>query len=104
MTISDSYPFISASPDLEIVCDCHGPGLVEIKCPASLIGTIPSCDNYEHLEEIDGNLALKKSSPYYYQVQGQMGVTEKRYCDFFVFTFQGHVTVRVMMKHFGKTC
>ena len=95
MTILSSYPFISVSPDLEIDCSCHGPGLVEIKCPASLIGQIPSHNNYHHLEEIHGELFLKKSSQYYFQVQGQMGVTNRTYCDFFVFTFEGYLSVRV---------
>ena len=37
MTVFEDYPFLAATPDLEINCACHGPGLVEIKCPASLI-------------------------------------------------------------------
>ena len=28
-TMFKSHPFISISPDLEINCSCHGPGLVE---------------------------------------------------------------------------
>ena len=95
MTISQQYPFISVTPDLQINCDCHGPGLIEIKCPASLIGQIPSVNNYHHLEEIDGKIVLKHSSEYYFQVQGQMAITGLLYCDFFVFTLKGFLVTRV---------
>ena len=69
MTVDTKYPYISASPDLEINCLCHGPGLVEIKCPASLIGHVPNVQNYhKHIEEVDGEIVLKQSSDYYYQI------------------------------------
>ena len=101
MTIMLDYPYISATPDLEINCLCHGRGLVGIKCPASINNQIPNPKNYHHIEEIDGELSLKKNSEYYYQIQGQMAVTNCSFCDFFVFTFQGYVTCRVNYnKHF----
>ena len=34
--ISEEYPFLSASPDLQVSCECCGTGLVEIKCPYSI--------------------------------------------------------------------
>ena len=37
MTVFEDSPFPAATPDLEINCACHGLGLVEIKCPATLI-------------------------------------------------------------------
>lgn len=42
-----------------------------------------------------GDLELKISHPYYSQVQHQMGVTGIRWCHFFVYTRQGHVTIKV---------
>ena len=90
MTIMESYPYISASPDLEIKCECHGEGVVEIKCPTSIPrGESPSEENYKHLEKHNGIVTLKHSSEYYFQIQGQMAVTEREYGDFFVFTFNG---------------
>ena len=56
MTILQPYSFTSVIPDLEVICFCHGPGLVEIKCPASLIGKRPSVENYHHLELSDGQI------------------------------------------------
>ena len=78
-----------------VQCSCQGPGLVEIKCPASFIGKIPSAENYPHVELIDKKLKLKKTCEYYFQIQGQLGVTGCQYCDFFVFTFQGNFTIKV---------
>ena len=95
MTVLQPYPFISVSPDLEVICSCHGPGLVEIKCPASLIGKVPSIENYHHLELSDGQIKLKRNSEYYFQIQGQMAVTQRMYGDFFIFSFAGNATVRL---------
>ena len=94
MTVFKSHPFISVSPDLEINC-CHGLRLVEIKCPATIIGKVPSAENYKHLEIINEQPYLKKTRPYYFQIQGQLAVTGRQYCYFFVFSFKGHLNIRV---------
>ena len=67
MTVLQPYPFILLSPDLKVICSCHGPGLVEIKCSASLIGKVPSIENYHHLELSDGQIKLKRNSEYCFQ-------------------------------------
>ena len=69
MTVFEEYPYLSATLDMEINCNCHGAGLVEIKCPATLIGKIPSIENYSKHIEKDGNkLQLKSASLYYNQI------------------------------------
>ena len=88
-------PFIAASPDLKVSCECCGEGLVEIKCPYSIKESIPSADNLTYLQIVDGTTILKRNSDYFYQVQGQMAVTELGYTDFFVFTIHGHFTERI---------
>ena len=91
MTISTNNIFVSVSPDLEIDCKCHGPGVVEIKCPASIpIGCSPCSNNYKHLEQYDNGNRLKKTSEYYFQIQGQMAVTKRLYGHFFVFSLSGY--------------
>ena len=66
MTVFEEYPYFSATPDMEINCNCHGAGLVEIKCTATLIGKIPSIKNYsKHIEKDTDKLKLKSTSPYY---------------------------------------
>ena len=83
LAIMADRPFIGASPDLEADCTCCKSGLVEIKCPYSIRDTSPSADNLPYLEFRDGETKLRKNSDYYYQVQGQMGVTNRLYTDFF---------------------
>ena len=95
MMVLQPYPFISVSLDVEVICSCHGPGFVEIKCPASLIGKVPSIENYHDLELSDGQIKLKRNSEYYFHIQGQMAVTQRMYCDFFIFSFAGSATVRL---------
>ena len=48
---------------MEINWNCHGAGLVEIKCPATIIDKIPSIENYStHIEKDGDNLKLKSTS------------------------------------------
>ena len=44
---------------------------------------------------VDGKIALKTNSDYCFQVQGQMGVTGKKYTNFVVFTSHGHFIQRI---------
>ena len=96
MAVFEEYPYLSATRDMEINCNCHGAGLVEIKCPATLIGKIPSIENYsKHIEKDGDKLKLKSTSPYYSQIQGQLASTDRLCCDLFVFSLQGNLTIRV---------
>ena len=95
LTVLKPYTFISVSPDVEVICSYHDPSLVEIKCPARLIGKVPSIEIYHHLELSDDQIKLKRNSEYYFQIQDQMVVTERMYWDFFIFSFSGSTTVRL---------
>ena len=92
----------SATPNMESNCNCHGAGLVEIKCPATLTGKIPSIENYsKHIEKDGDKLKLKSTSPY---------CSQSIYCDLFVyiviclfFYFKETLTIRVStMIYIGK--
>ena len=85
----ESYPFLGVSPD-SVVHDPTSPnpfGLVEIKCPYSARNLSPieagKSPNF-FCDVIGSKLKLKHSHPYYSQVQGQMAVTERYWCDFVV--------------------
>ena len=41
------------------------------------------------MEKIGDQCSLKKSHPYYAQVQGQMAITGAKWCDFIVYTNVG---------------
>ena len=87
MTILQPYPFILVNPDLEVICSCHSPGIVEIKCPANLIGKLLSVENCNHLGLSDGQIKLKRNSEYYFQIQGQIAVTANSFCSFNIFVY-----------------
>lgn len=70
--INKDFPFIHATPDFLLSCDCCGLGCGEVKSPIS----VTNGDFQEYslkassfLENVNGVLKLKKSHNYYYQVQ-----------------------------------
>ncbi len=89
LIIHETDPYIGASPDLLVSCSCHGEGVCEIKCP--LLYDKLTAENYTHIEECEGKLKLKHSSPYYYQIQHQLGVTGRKHAYFFAYTSKDYV-------------
>lgn len=96
LVVCTKNPFLAASPDLVVSCDCHGDRLVEIKCPASVKSAAPSVDNVPYLMlDTEGSVVLKDHHTYYGQIQGQLAITGHQQCDLFVYTEHGNVTVPV---------
>ena len=96
--VLEEYPFLGASPDAAVYDpSLQDPfGLAEIKCPYSFRYVTPaeacSKSNFFCTLKTDGATPqpnLKDSHPYYAQVQGQMGVTQRKWCDFIVYTEKG---------------
>ena len=86
--IHPEHNFIGASPDGLVSCSCCGEGIIEIKCPYSKKDTSIEealLDKKFYLREVDGEIKLSKEHSYCYQVQAQLFVTKKRYCDFICF-------------------
>ena len=97
--ISATYPFIGASPDGVVSCNCHGTGLIEIKCPYSCKEKLPDKDEIppSHcMDFTDGKWLLKRNHAYYYQVQCQLNVCQLDYCDFIVWTEGQHRVDRIL--------
>ena len=93
--IMKSHPFIGASADGILSCNCCGTFVIEIKCPYSIKDMAPSSEHLDYLvssEDENGKCItkLKENHKYYFQVQGQMGVTGVLESYFFVFTHHGH--------------
>lgn len=90
--------FIGASPDAMVFDPSAAPrfGLAEVKCPYSAFRMGMSATEAAELEkgfcleDRDGQLSLKRNHPYFWQVQGQMAVTNAKWCDFVVWL--GHTT------------
>jgi len=89
LVINPVYPFIGATPDGIVSCKCCGNGTIEIKCPFCLKDCMLSEKaDKSCLETTNGNLHLKRTHPYYYQVQTQIFVCETDFCDFVVWSKQ----------------
>ena len=99
--VNPKWPQLGCSPDglVEMSMHCGGAGLLEIKCPAVIKDCHP-LDIKTHLTkkqlanfccsvESDGALKLKRSHSYFYQVQMQMAICEREYCDFVIWSPQG---------------
>jgi len=108
--ISEMHPFLGTSPD-GCVHDpsCSDPfGLVEIKCPFSHRDATPkmacSSKNFcSYLEKTtDGDVVkLKETHAYYCQIQGQMAITQRKWCDFVIYTLKGISVERIYFnEHF----
>ena len=96
MFIHPDYNFLSGSPDLRVSCECHGPGLCEIKCPSVTKGSKPTAENYsDHLVLVNGKSTLHTNSPHYFQMQFQMSVTQTKYCDYYVYVAKGQHQERI---------
>ncbi|CAC5361531.1 unnamed protein product [Mytilus coruscus] len=80
LLINPKYPFMGASPDGRVSCDCFEDILVEIKCPY--------CQRTAEISDriTDGSLRLDKGHAYFYQIQCQLMVAEVQSCDFVVWT------------------
>ena len=87
-------PYLGASPDGKVIDNgCSIPfGLSEVKCAETkfLVTPLDACsDGNFFLENRNGELKLKRNHKYYSQVQGLLGVTGARWCDFVVYTSKG---------------
>lgn len=92
LVVSKCYPFLAATPYARIIdpgCSvCFG--LAEVKCPSTKFNVTPldACSDPSFFMEKNSNThcRLKRNHAYFSQVQGQMGVTGCKWCDFIVYT------------------
>lgn len=105
--ISCGHPFLGASPDGAVYDPANTQypfGFLKIKCPYTARNILPSeacrdstfCCN---LDAQSGSLMLKKSHDYYCQIQGQMALGERPWCDFVIYTQRG---IHVQRIHFHE--
>ena len=78
--ISHEYPYLSASPDLKVACECCGDGLVEIKCPYTIRDKKPTPEMLPQIGTDQDTYKLKVNTDHYFQIQGQLGVTGLIFC------------------------
>lgn len=72
LMLNTIYPWMGASPDGIVTCDCHSPGCLEVKCPhkhQSTNSILDACEDADFcLHIVNGRPTLKKTHPYFYQV------------------------------------
>lgn len=100
LVISKQHPQLAASPDRLVCCACCGKGCIEIKCPYSLHVDNMTVAEYckkpsSCLEWNHGQVRLKRNHAFYYQVQLQMYVTNREFCDFVVWSPQEMFVERI---------
>ena len=95
LCVHPDYPFLGASPDAfvegeEAVC--------EVKCPYNgRKKKISPGKDFSFLEEVDGEIHLKKNHNYYYQVIGQLKLSKRSFCYFIVYTFEDIFVEKIAM-------
>lgn len=95
LVVLESHPFLGASPDFLINDD----GLGEVKCPyTSKNSTVNPCHQtfLKYSKKSPYVLKLKKDHKHYYRVQGQLMITGRQYCDFFVYTLEEMKVIRIL--------
>lgn len=98
--INPDFPHLGASPDGIIECDCCGDGLIEIKCPFKYRDIDPNLitdTSFYIKRNIEGEIiGLSHDHDYFYQVQGQLNICCKDFCDFIVWTTKGLYIERIL--------
>ncbi len=93
-------PYLGATPDAYV----HDPnrkeqyGLIEIKCPYKYRNVTPedACFNSDFCSTICTQAGstikitrLEQNHPYYSQIQGQLAISGRKWCDFVIYTLKG---------------
>ena len=90
-------PYLGASPDGIVNCNCCGKGVLEVKCPFCIKEDLPGdLDETDFcMTQQDGKWMLKRNHAYHYQIQLQLEVCKLSYCDFVVWTEKEFVVERI---------
>ena len=100
--INPSFPFLGASPDGAVYDPSnqdHPFGFVEVKCPYSARDKTPleaAANPSFCCSSTSSSLTLKRHHAYYAQIQGQMAIGERSWCDFVIYTPKGLSIQRVL--------
>lgn len=83
--VMGKHPYLAASPDAIVSCECCDKAVLEVKCPATLKGQSFSTDT-KQLTYMNQSMQLRRDHAYYTQVQSQMAATQLSRAYFVVFT------------------
>ena len=97
--VDPDRPFLAASPDGLVHCPECGPGLLEVKCSfkyRDLEAQEAALQKGYHFEKQDKVISLRENSPWNYQIQCQLGVCRRTWCDLVLFTEKGILITKVI--------
>lgn len=94
--VDPKYPFLCTSPDGLIGED----GLLEVKCPFSAKSSNSLVEVVEAKHDIgvkinENKFFLPSTHKYYYQIQGQLAITNREWCDLFVWSPKDTEIIRI---------
>ena len=91
LVVNTEHPHLGVSLDGGVSCSCCGPGLLETKCPYKHRDCHPLeiVDPSFYLHNVDGVAELKRTHDCFIQIQGQMAICRRDYCDFVCWTPKG---------------
>ena len=102
LCVSDTDPYLRASPDGIISCRCHPEQwLLEIKCPWTARNIDPAdaidAGVIRYVRKAHNSYSLIPGAPsgYYEQVQGTMAIMCLTHCDFVIWTLRGVLVIPV---------
>ena len=98
--VSSTHPFLGASPDGAVYDPSNSQqpfGFIEVKCPYSARDDTPVdacalsgfCCTLECTPGGNQQLKLKENHNYFAQIQGQMAIGDRPWCDFVIYTKKG---------------
>ena len=99
LCIDSEFPFLGASPD-GIVANSEG--IVEIKCPLTSNDKHPIdyLRNGRHLliphKDEESIISINRKHDHFYQIQGQLHITQKEYCLFAVWSPLGLIIEKIV--------
>ena len=87
-------PYVGASPDAIVMCDCCGIACLEVKCPFSIrdLSPLDSKAKLPYLVRGEKSIYLNRKHKYYTQCQMEMAASQCKKCYFYVWTPHGSFT------------
>ena len=102
LLIKPDLPHLGSSPDGVLdcckKCTTDSKGVLEIKCAYKFRNSSPEeayVDKTFWCTLVNGKITLKRNHSYYVQVQGQMAIIDRKWCNIFVWTLRGHSVERI---------
>ena len=105
LVIDPPHGWLGCSPDDWVIDPdvADSSGIVEYKCPYTARDMTPhefcATNKGFFCTLQDGKLTLNRKHNYYYQVQGGLGITRRKWCDFVVWTPKGLSIERIIFHH-----